>query len=154
MLAACEPEPKGPVQVQIPESMRFDTERIRREVDQYKTSPSAASKRKMEQAFQTFDEKVKFIEADLHAQAEPERMVMERQIADLKHRRELHWARSQVLAEDTEPIRRAEPVAERTTKAERVVTQRSRRPERTRAPVTRRIERRAEPLNLFQRLFR
>ena len=114
LLSACEPEPKGPVQIVEPEAMRFDTEQIRREVDFYKTNPSPLGKRRMEKAFAAFDARVGELEALAQTQTdEAEREASLRRIANLKERRQLHWNRSQTLYVETQPVKRAEPVAER-----------------------------------------
>ena len=114
LLSACEPEPKGPVQIDEPETMRFDTEQIRREVDAYKTNPSPTGKRRMEKAFDAFDERVRGLEALAQTQTDAmEREAALRRVANLKGRRQLHWDRSQTLYVETQPVKRAEPVAER-----------------------------------------
>lgn len=114
LLAACREEPKGPFQVVEPEAMRFDTERIRREVDVYKTEQSPVAKRRMEKAFAAFDERVRAMESEVPALTDPaERELAERRIANLKMRRDLHWTRSQTRYVETETVKRAEPVAER-----------------------------------------
>lgn len=120
LLSACEPVPKGPVQIVEPEAMRFDTEQIRREVDVYKTNPSPVGKRRMEKAFAAFDARVAELEAQAQAQTDAtEREVAERRIANLKERRQIHWDRSQTLYVETQPVMRAEPVAERVERAKR-----------------------------------
>ena len=120
LLSACEPVPKGPVQIVEPEAMRFDTEQIRREVDVYKTNPSAIGKRRMEKAFAAFDARVVELEAQAQAQADAtEREAAERRIANLKERRQIHWERSQTLYVETMPVKRAEPVAERVERVKR-----------------------------------
>lgn len=114
LLSACEPEPKGPVQIVEPEIRRFDTEQIRREVDFYKTNPSPIGKRRMEKAFAAFDARVRDLEAEAQTQTDAmEREATERRIANLKERRQIHWDRSQTLYVETQPVKRAEPVAER-----------------------------------------
>jgi len=118
MLAACEPEPKGPVQIEQPESMRFETEHIRREVDLYKTNPSAIGKRRMEKAFAAFDAQIGELETLAQTQGGSERQRTERQIADMKQRRELHWTRAQTAYVETMPVKRAEAVGERTKRSE------------------------------------
>jgi len=157
-LAACEPEPKGPVQVEQPEAMRFETERIRREVERFREAPSAKARREMEQAFGTLDERVRGLEALAQTQSGEERTLTEQQIADLKRRRELHWTRAQTALVESQPVQRAEPIAERVVKAERVnSTQRVRRAEHARAQESRRVDRmepRVTPVDFFQRLFR
>ena len=158
MLAACEPEPRGPVQVMQPEAMRFDTEHLRREVDGYKTQPTEAARSKMEKAFGAVDARVRDLEALAQTQSGPERTSTEQQIADLKHRRELHWTRAQTALAETQPIKRAEPVAERVVKAEHVIrTERVKRVQRTRSSMSQQAQRtepRGEPMNIFQRFFR
>lgn len=120
MLTACEPEPKGPVQVVQPESMRFETEHIRREVDIYKTTPSAIGRRRMDKAFSAFDARLRELVTLAETQTGEEQLATQRQIADLKHRREIHWTRAQTAVVDAMPVKRAEPVAERVVKAEKV----------------------------------
>ena len=157
-LAACEPEPRGPVQVAQPEAMRFDTEAIRREVDHYKDSPTAEARRRMEQAFGALDARIGGLEALAQSQTGEERTATEQQVADLKHRREIHWTRAQTALAETQTIARAEPVAERVAKPERAnSSQRDRRTERTRAmgsQQTTRTQPRNTPLDFFQRFFR
>jgi len=158
MLAACEPEPKGPVQVAEPEAMRFDTEHIRQEVDDYKTTPSVAARRRVEEAFEAFDEKVRELEEQAQAQSGPERTATEQRIAALKQRRALHWERAQTASVETLPVQRAEPVGERVEKAESVSrSERARKAGRSReeqSQRTRRAEPVREPQNFFQRFFR
>ena len=157
-LAACEPEPKGPVQVEQPEGMRFETEKIRREVERFRESPSAQARRGMEKAFGALDERVRGLEALAQTQSGEERTLTEQQIADLKRRRELHWTRAQTALVESQPVQRAEPIAERVVKAERLNRmQRAQRAERARAQESRRagrMEPRYAPPNFFERLFR
>jgi len=157
-LAACEPEPKGPVQVVQPEGMRFETEPVRREVELYKNAPSAKGRQRMERAFAALDERVRGLEALAQTQSGTERTATERQIADLKHRRDLHWTRAQTALAEVETVQRAEPVAEQVVKAERPRnSQNVRRAERARTSQARQITRsesRGAPVNFFQRLFR
>ena len=155
-LTACEPEPKEPVQVEQPEAMRFDTEKIRREVDRFREVPSAQSRKRMEEAFGALDERVRGLEALAGTQTGTERTGTERQIADLKRRQELHWTQAQTALVESEAIQRAEPVSERTVKAE-PVNPRARRAERARtqqAQRTIRSEPRSGSMNFFERLFR
>ena len=157
-LAACEPEPRGPVQVEQPEVMRFETEKIRREVEIFREAPTAQARKRMEGAFGAFDERVRELEAVSQTQSGTERMATEQQIADLKRRRELHWTRAQTALVQAQEIQRAEPIAERVVKAERAAsTPRPRQPSRIRAIETRRVSRMepgdARP-NFFERLFR
>jgi hypothetical protein len=120
MLSGCEPEPKGPVQILEPEAMRFDTEQIRREVDFYKTNPSRIGKKRMEKAFAAFDARVRELEALVPmASDEAERNAALRRIVNLKERRQLHWERSQTIYVETQPVKRAERVAERTEPTKR-----------------------------------
>ena len=156
MLAACEPEPRGSVSIMQQETMRFDTERVRQEVDRYRAQPSKATQGRMEQAFAALDAKVQSLEALSQTQSGAERIETEQQIADLKRRKELHWARAQTALVETQTVKRAEPVGERIAKAEPVnSTRRSRRSvDRTRATAPQRITRQPEPQNFFQRLFR
>jgi len=137
--------------------MRFDTEPIRREVDHYKDDPSAKARQRMEVAFAALDARVRGLEALAQTQSGVERTATEQQIADLKHRRELHWARAQTALAEAQVVKRAEPVAERVTKAERSSsTQRVRRAERARALESQQTSRsnpRGGPVNFFQRLF-
>ena len=120
LLSACQPEPKGPVQVVEPEAMRFDTEQIRREVDIYKTHPSPVGKRRMEKAFAAFDARLRELESQVPTQTDAtEREATERRIASLKNRRQIHWDRSQTLYVETQPVKRAEPVAERIERVKR-----------------------------------
>ena len=156
MLAACEPEPRGSVQIMQQETMRFDTERIRQEVDRYRAQPSKATQGRMEQAFAALDAKVQSLEALSQTQSGAERVGTEQQIADLKRRKELHWARAQTALVEIQTVKRAEPVGERIAKAEPVnSTRRSRRSaDHARATVPQRITRQPEPVNFFQRLFR
>ena len=153
-LAACEPQPKGPVQVVQPETMRFETERIRRELEHYKVAPSAETRRRMENAFAALDTQVQELEARAQNQSGDERLLTELQIADLKRRRDLNWTRAQTALIETQTVKRAEPVAERVVKAERAnSTQRERR---ARSQALRRapMEVRQPSSNFFQRLFR
>jgi len=156
-LAACEPEPRGPVQIVQPEAMRFDTEPIRREVEHYKDDPSAKARQRMEKAFAALDARVRGLEALAQTQSGVERTITEQQVADLKHRRDIHWTRAQTALTETQVVKRAEPVSERVTRAERSSsTQRVRRAERARAldsQRTSRAEPRGGPVNFFQRLF-
>ena len=146
------------MQVEQPEAMRFETERIRREVERFREAPSAKARREMEQAFGTLDERVRGLEALAQTQSGEERTLTEQQIADLKRRRELHWTRAQTALVESQPVQRAEPIAERVVKAERVnSTQRVRRAEHARAQESRRVDRmepRVTPVDFFQRLFR
>jgi len=154
-LAACEPQPKGPVQVVQPETMRFETEQIRREMEHYKEAPSAETRRRMENAFAALDARVQGLEALAQNQSGDERILTELQIADLKHRRDLNWTRAQTALVETQTVKRAEPVAERVVKAERAnsSTQRERRA-RTQALRRAPMEARQPSPNFFQRLFR
>ncbi|MEI6562045.1 MAG: hypothetical protein WCO68_08190 [Verrucomicrobiota bacterium] len=154
-LAACEPEPKGPVQVERPEAMHFETEKLRREVERFRESPSAQSRLGMERAFGALDERVRGLEALAQAQSGEEKTATEQQIADLKRRRELHGTRAQTALVESQPVQRAEPIAERVIKAERVgITQRARQAERARMQrMPRETPRYASP-NFFERLFR
>jgi len=160
LLAACEPEPRGPTQVILPEAMRFDTEHIRNEVDRYRTQPSTANRQRMEREFAALDAKVRNLESLAQTQTGLEQASTEQQIADLKHRRELHWARAQTALAQTESVKKAEQVGERVMKAERVNgSQRSRRTsDASRTANSQRAARMAEPRsappNFFQRLFR
>ena len=154
-LAACEPEPKGPVHVEQPEAMRFETEKVRREVERYREAPSAQSRKRMEGAFEALDERLRGLEALAQTQNGEEKTATEQQITDLKRRRELHWTRSQTALVESQTVERAEPVAERVVKAERVGDpQRVRRAERVRAQRTMRLEPASAPMNFFGRLFR
>jgi hypothetical protein len=124
LLSACEPEPKGSVQIVEPEAMRFDTEQIRHEVDVYKTNPSPIGKRRMEKAFAAFDARVGELETQAQTQTDAtEREAIERRIANLKNRRQIHWERSQTLYVETMPVKRAEPVAERVERVKRPMRQ-------------------------------
>ena len=154
-LAACEPEPKGPVQVEQPEGMRFETEKIRREGERFRESPSAQARRGMEKAFGALDERVRGLEALAQTQSGEERTLTEQQIADLKRRRELHWTRAQTALVESQPVQRAEPIAERVIKAERVSSEpRVRRAERARVQrMPREAPRYVNP-DFFERLFR
>ncbi|MCX6968124.1 MAG: hypothetical protein NTZ46_10190 [Verrucomicrobia bacterium] len=146
------------MQLAQPEVMRFETEPVRREVELYKTAPSAQAWKRVEAAFGALEERVLGLEALAQAQTGAERMATEQQIVDLKHRRDLHWTRAHTALVETEAVRRAEPVAERAVKAERAESPRVRRAERVDTPQPQpRI--RAEPrgrasANFFQRLFR
>jgi len=157
LLAACEPEPRGPVSIMQQETMRFDTERIRQEVDRYRSQPSKATQLRMDQAFAALDAKVQSLESLSQTQSGAERLETEQQIADLKRRKELHWARAQTALVETQSVKRAEPVGERIAKAEPVnSTRRSRRSaDRTGGSSAQRMMRvPPAPPNFFQRLFR
>lgn len=141
-----------------PEQMCFDTERIRHEVDRYKTGPTAEARRRLEKAFEAFDERVRSLELGLQNQTGTERTLAERRIAQLKAQRGLHWERAQTAVVDTMPVARAEPVGERVSKAERVDrSTQPRKTERTRNRASQRTVQTPEPMrgpNFFQRLFR
>ena len=153
LLTACEPEPRGTPQIVIPEAKRFETEHIRQAVDLYKTEPTAEARRRMDRAFQAFDAKVEELAALAQTQTGTERALTEAQIADLQHRRGLHWDRAQAAVVETQPVRKAEPVAEKVKKAER-----NNRPQRTQES---RASRKPQPTPMraplpefVQRLFR
>jgi len=109
----------------------------------------------MERAFGTLDERVRRLEALAQTQSGEEKTATEQQIADLKRRRELHWTRAQTALVESQPVQRAEPIAERVIKAERVSSaQRTRQAERARLQrMPREAPRYASP-NFFERLFR
>lgn len=139
--------------------MHFETEAVRREVELYKDAPSAEAKRRMAAAFGALDTRVKKLEALAQTQSGVERTSTEQQIADLKRRRALHWARAQTAVAETQPVKRAEPVAERVSKAERAnVTQGPKRSERASRVQPFQRTTQADPRiaspNFFQRLFR
>lgn len=152
-LAGCEPEPRGPTQVKVPETQHFETQSIRREVDRYKDAPSLAARRKMEQAFGALDAKLRAMEAQASTMEGNERALMDFQIANLKKRRDLHWTRAQTAVAQLEPVEKARPVGERSDK---VVKARpaAAQPARTSRP--RRVYRPTAPPseNIFQRIGR
>ncbi len=153
VLTACEPELRGPPPSAAPqETMCFDTEAVRGAVDLYKEAPTPAARRRMESAFETLDSRIKGMEALAGMQSGAEREEADRRIADLKRRRELHWARAQTALAESAPIRRAEPVGESVDGPRGV-----RRAGRARGTAIRRTSpaaARPAPENLFQRLFR
>ncbi len=100
---------------------------------------------------------IKGMEVLARTQTGPEREAADRRIADLKRRRDMHWARSQTLYAGTVPIRRAEPVGERTASGNSGAPTVARRATRIRVvPVRRMAPVRQQPVqgNFFQRLFR
>ena len=117
-----------------------------------------AARRRVEEAFEAFDEKVRELEEQAQAQSGPERTATEQRIAALKQRRALHWERAQTASVETLPVQRAEPVGERVEKAESVSrSERARKAGRSReeqSQRTRRAEPVREPQNFFQRFFR
>lgn len=155
MLTACEPEVRGPVAAPPRERMCFETEAVRREVDFYKDAPDAAARRRMEGAFAALDARIKTLETAAQTQSGTEREESERRIADLKRRRELHWARAQTLLAETTPVRRAEPVGERRGRNATAADGSTRRSGRSRGAAVRRMAP-VQPVRegLFQRLFR
>ena len=143
-----------------PEAMRHETERVRSAVDAFKSDPTRAARQKMEAEFKALDGRIGALEEQVRAQDGTERELTQRAIADLKSRRELHWTRAQTVLAETQPVKRAEPVAEKTTRAERAGggTSRSRREEqRARVQGSQRTVSREPvggPVQFFQRLFR
>lgn len=160
VLSACEPEPRGPVQVMAPEALHFETQWVRREVDFYKDAPTASAKRRVEQAFAKLDAKIQEMEAQATSATAQERLELERKIADLKRRRELHWTRAQTLFAETQPIQKAEPVGERRIqKAERAEQGSPNTAKRSTKAPRQRVQPQQQGVapkigQLFQRLFR
>lgn len=157
VLTACEPEPRGPVQTGAPESMHHETQFVRREVDRYKEAPTAASRKRVEQAFAKFDKKIGELEAELPNSIGDARTALERSVADLKRRRELHWTRAETLFAETQPIAKAEPVGEQAQRAEKASSSSSTpaaRSARTSRPRYRQPVQIVRQPNFFQRLFR
>ncbi len=112
-MASCEPESTGPVRTAPPESLHFETLAIRLAVDEFKTAPSKAHEQRVAQAFAAFDRQVRDLEDDLQLETEEEEAgALRERIADLKHRREIHWARFQTRPDPAQepPARVAERV--------------------------------------------
>ncbi|XHR27811.1 MAG: hypothetical protein ACFUZC_17995 [Chthoniobacteraceae bacterium] len=119
-LTACGPEGAKPVQSlpPAPEALHFETQYVRREVDRYKDAPSPTARKKMDQAFAALDAKVSEMESRAATLTGDAQADLQRQIANLKLRRDLHWTRAQAAVVQLEPVEKAQPVVgERTARA-------------------------------------
>ena len=93
------------------EEWRFDTEAIRRAIDDYKTRPTVQHRRRVQRAFAEFDEKIRILQSWEKCLTGEEKEGLDLRIADLCHRREMHRMRCISLSPRV-PVR----VAERATR--------------------------------------
>ena len=122
LLAGCEqeqPASRYPVQN---EAVRLETEAIRKAVDDFKSVQSKPNEIRVKLAFSVFDRRLQELETTAAMQSGDEKAATMEKIADLKHRREIHWARYVAPVEESRPVRVAEkiPRAPRIARAEAV----------------------------------
>lgn len=116
MLPGCDVDPTSDSRPDV-EATHLETQQIRKAVDDYKANPTRQEKALVDAAFAEFDQELEELKQDAQLQTGDEQAAAEERIADLKHRRDLHWARCQATPVPTEvrtaagiPVRRAERV--------------------------------------------
>ena len=110
LLAACDvPPPYHPGLETVPK-WHFETEEIRRAVDDYKTQPSTRNARRVQEAFAKFDRRMAEMKARVKQETGESRTEMEEEIALLSRHREIHRARY-AAAPPQVPVRVAERIA-------------------------------------------
>ena len=99
--------------------MRFETRGVREAVDEFKSHRTTPAEIRVKVEFAVLDRRIRELEATAATQSEEERVATRERIADLKHRRELHWNRYLAPPEELPPVRVAQravspppPVAE------------------------------------------
>jgi len=110
VISACEQHSTTPPESYQAEKKIFDTQDIRIALDEYKTDPSPELRCRVESAFEAFDQELRELEVQASLETGETRQATEEWIADLKARREIHWARAQATPEEMIPTRVAEPV--------------------------------------------
>jgi hypothetical protein len=119
MLAGCEADPPSTAPSDV-ETTHMETQQIRQAVDDYKANPTRERKALVDIAFAEFDQQLDELQQDAREQTGDEQAATEEKIADLKHRRDLHWARCQATPVPA-VVRTAEII--RVRRAERVKPQ-------------------------------
>lgn len=116
LLAGCDADPPQTVRLDA-EATHLETQEIRKAVDNYKATPTREQKALADTAFAEFDQQLEELRQDSEIQTGDEKAATEEKIADLKHRRDLHWARYQAPPASVEvrtaegvSVRRAQPV--------------------------------------------
>jgi hypothetical protein len=110
-LAACDAENADTSSAQT-ETTIFETQNLRAAIDAYRDKPNGEREAKVAAALAEVNERIAQQTADL-ANLDPEsRKIAETHIQDLKHCRDLHWARYVGISERL-PVRVAEPVKRR-----------------------------------------
>ena len=109
--------------VEQPEAMRFETQGVREAVDEYRAQHSRPAEIRAKVEFAVLDRRIRELEGTAATQSQEERTSTQEKIADLKHRRELHWNRFVAPPQESEPVRVAEKAAPPPPVAERVAAQ-------------------------------